>query len=674
MKGVQSHMDIIRYVNNGKTLRFNCVEGSDKFEHAPIIEGEIISLPNSCENLQCNQYLRNYPGYLDEDVRQQIESDRGMLETKNQQGMTFQQSQQYMQNSQYVETPVQSWQSQQDSVPTVPIEERRSVGLLLKDAYELNKYEEKSQIDAKIRIAEYSGKKAVDQSFKEDGRTNEAQNRIAVSSNALENNQENESRTITNDEIKNIALEFIHCYALVTVRVQGQINRVYTMRSSKYNRHIYVDKNYIREKYIEFVENNLPENVECPKPMTLEKEFQRMFYYIDKLEYSGLKVLKNYQVMFLNGYWDIKTNYVYPVEIEERNLYFNTYSIEINLPSELFPPKAFSLFLCDMLDTKTCAVDIAYEMIGAMLTPLPLKTIFVFQGKSKGGKSRLARIIQGLFMPDAVYPIDSLSQIADERIMKPSEMPINLIYLDELGRNKLTAEQIKQLKIFSSGSDRLGVNPKILISTNYGIYTSDGIIEPALKNRLAVLSFPKIMENVDRRVANFEKNHLEAERDTIIYWSLYNFHLALKKNHDRDYPFSYKFSINSCIEDNSVVNSELTPNELQSIDQAINNPSQPNTSNESKSKNSPTFFNAPQKISDKNEKLLELLRENFERTDKEEEYLMADTVLQIIEELMPGTNGKVQNVGKTVKAVFGDDCSWSRRKDNKTWYKIKRKL
>ena len=651
-------MDVIQYVFNGKTVKYNCVEGSDKFEHVPIIEEKIISLPNSCEDF----------------LRQINESDRGMSGTKNQQCMTFQQSQQYMQNSQYVKTPVQNWQSQQDSIPTVPIEERRSVGLLLKDAYELNKYEEKSQIDAKIRIAEYSGKKAVDQSFKEDGRTNEAQNRIEVSSNVLENNQENKSRTITNDEFKNIAQEFIRYYALVTVRVQGQINRVYTMRSSEYNRHIYVDKNYIREKYIEFVENNLPENVEFPKLMTLEKESQRMFYYIDKLEDSGLKVLKNYQVMFLNGYWDIKTGKIYHVEIEERNLYFNTYSIEIDLPSTLFSPKAFSLLLCDMLGTKTCAVDIAYEMIGAMLTPLPLKTIFVFQGKSKGGKSRLARIIQSLFMPDAIYPIDSLSQIADERIMKPSEMPINLIYLDELGRNKPTAEQIKQLKIFSSGSDRLGVNPKILISTNYGIYTSDGIIEPALKNRLAVLSFPKIMENVDRRVANFEKNHLEAERDTIIYWSLYNFHLALKKNHDRDYPFSYKFSINSCIEDNSVVNSELTPNELQSIDQAINNPSQLNTSNESKSKNSPTFFNAPQKISDKNEKLLELLRENFERTDKEEEYLMADTVLQIIEKLMPGTNGRVQDVGKPVKAVFGDDCSWSRRKDNKTWYKIKLKL
>lgn len=554
-------MDIIRYVNNGKTLRFNCVEGSDKFEHVPIIEEEIISLPNSCEDF----------------LRQINESDRGMSGIKNQQCMTFQQSQQYMQNSQYVKTPVQNWQSQQDSISTVPIEERRSVGLLLKDAYELNKYEEKSQIDANRRIAEYSGKKAVDQSFNEDGRSNEAQNRIEVSSNALENNQENEIRTITNDDFRNIAQKFIRYYALVTVRVQGQINRAYTMRSSRYNRHIYVDKNYIYEKYIEFVENNLPKNVEFPKSATLEKEFQRMVHYIDKLEDSGLNILEDHQVMFLNGYWDIKTGKVYPLEIEERNLYFNTYSIEINLPSKLFPPKAFSLLLCEMLDTKTCAVDIAYEMIGAMLTPLPLKTIFVFQGKSKGGKSRLARIIQGLFMPDAVYPIDSLSQIADERIMKPFEMPINLIYLDELGRNKPTAEQIKQLKIFSSGSDRLGVNPKILISTNYGIYTSDGIIEPALKNRLAVLSFPKVMNNFDNRVANFEKNYLESEREAIIYWSLYNFHLALKKNHDRDYPFSERFPINSCIEDDSVANSELTPNELQSIGRAIGNPSQLNT-------------------------------------------------------------------------------------------------
>lgn len=72
--------------------------------------------------------------------------------------------------------------------------------------------------------------------------------------------------------------------------------------------------------------------------------------------------------------------------------------------------------------------------------------------------------------------------------------------------------------------------------------------------------------------------------------------------------------------------------------------------------------------------LNELDKSKIVRFSVDTEYLIADTVLQIIEEVIPGTNGRVQNVGKPVKAVFGADCSWSRRKDNKTWYKIRRKL
>ena len=67
------------------------------------------------------------------------------------------------------------------------------------------------------------------------------------------------------------------------------------------------------------------------------------------------------------------------------------------------------------------------------------------------------------------------------------------------------------------------------------------------------------------------------------------------------------------------------------------------------------------------------LKENFELTDNEKEYLKAETILDFIKEIMPDTEGRVNDVGGLVKAVFGKDCCWSKRKDNKTWYKIKRK-
>ena len=182
-----------------------------------------------------------------------------------------------------------------------------------------------------------------------------------------------------------------------------------------------------------------------------------------------------------------------------------------------------------------------------------------------------------------------------------------------------------------------------------------------MEGRIVVVPFEKNLKTVEKENASigeiirkFRDGSLNYELPYIAGRALVYFANVYSNNRE----FVHRYSLNKC-----VVNS--------GTEQSNNDG---NTSNKSKSKNSPTFFNAPQKISDKNEKLLELLRENFERTDKEEEYLMADTVLQIIEELMPGTNGRVQDVGKPVKAVFGDDCSWSRRKDNKTWYKIKRKL
>lgn len=63
----------------------------------------------------------------------------------------------------------------------------------------------------------------------------------------------------------------------------------------------------------------------------------------------------------------------------------------------------------------------------------------------------------------------------------------------------------------------------------------------------------------------------------------------------------------------------------------------------------------------------------FQLINIEEEYLTTETIFQIIKELMPETDGSVQNVGKPIKAVFGENFCWSRRKDNKTWYKISRK-
>ena len=96
-------------------------------------------------------------------------------------------------------------------------------------------------------------------------------------------------------------------------------------------------------------------------------------------------------MMFLNGCFDLKTGKVYPADTENHNQYFNTYSIEIKFKHNAILPKVFNEMLCDMLGGNDEAVRLAYEQMGAMLTPIPiLKKIIVFQGKSHDGKTRLS--------------------------------------------------------------------------------------------------------------------------------------------------------------------------------------------------------------------------------------------------------------------------------------------
>ena len=81
-----------------------------------------------------------------------------------------------------------------------------------------------------------------------------------------------------------------------------------------------------------------------------------------------------------------------------------------------------------------------------------------------------------------------------------------------------------------------------------------------------------------------------------------------------------------------------------------------------------------QTISDKNPDLLAFLIENFELGDDEKDCMTAEQILLDIRQAMPSTNGRVNEVGKPVKAVFGEGCCLGKRADGKICYKLKRKL
>lgn len=251
----------------------------------------------------------------------------------------------------------------------------------------------------------------------------------------------------------------------------------------------------------------------------------------------------------------------------------------------------------------------------------------------------------------------------DEIKSKKYEGKIKLLCIDDAPNERWSSQTISYLKTRSSGIQRgLTSTFKILLSTNYPIMfkTEDGRDE-SMEGRIVVVPFEKNLKTVEKENASigeiirkFRDGSLNYELPYIAGKALMHFVNVYSNNQE----FVYYYSLNEC-----VVNSGT---EHSSIDG--------NTANEPKSENSPTPFNATQKTSGKNKRLVSFLKDNFELTDKEEEYLMADTILQIIKELMPDIACNVQNLGKTVKDAFDKDCRWNKRKDDKTWYKIKRKL
>ena len=145
---------------------------------------------------------------------------------------------------------------------------------------------------------------------------------------------------------------------------------------------------------------------------------------------------------------------------------------------------------------------------------------------------------------------------------------------------------------------------------------------------------------------------LEKERPYILRRALNSFNVVLK-----DGEFVRRYPLNAC-----VINSETKSLRVNS-----------DTDDEPKAKASSEKCNYSQKISAENSYLTNWLKENFERTEDEKEFMTAEQVFWHIKKEMPDTYGRVQDVGKLIKAVFGKDCCWSKRKEDKTWYKIRRK-
>lgn len=364
------------------------------------------------------------------------------------------------------------------------------------------------------------------------------------------------------------------------------------------------------------------------------------------------------QVFFRDGYYGLDDRGLYKINTKN---YFHKFCLPYLIATydfTLFNLKLdFDKIVGYIFDEDMTKIILLYQIIGAILSDVALKNVFVFQGVSNSGKSTLSHIIMNLLDDNDVKFIGSMNEINTTKC-SPYEGRIKLLYVDDAPNEKWSDATVSYLKTRSRGIMKKGETLfKILLCTNYPIYykTEDGRDE-SMDSRIVVLPFEKDLKSATINngetmefVDYMHSEKFEEEKVHIAVKSLYYFREVLNNNCE----FVHRYPINSCVV-GSKVNMNIFNDKNDDVIIDVTDY---------------TIINTSKNISEKNSKLIEWLRENFEIT--ENEYLMAEQVFDYIREVMPETHGRIHDVGKVVRSVFGDKVDF--RRNGKTWYKIKLK-
>lgn len=400
--------------------------------------------------------------------------------------------------------------------------------------------------------------------------------------------------------IKDIVKKFIEEKLLVRLRGQQFKNgRGFFIRNEELNKHELIEDKELKYLLNEYILDNFDVETDIP-----QKDFDRGFIYLQKsipaLQISNLIKMTDYQIVFFDGVYDLNSG---EFKFLNGTKIFNDVSFLMNWSQTEEETPAFDALLLDIFDGDELKINLTYEFIGAMLSTVPtLKKIFIFQGLSQAGKSRLARIVCALFDEGEVVFLDRLADINQDYIQKNLNN-CRLIYIDEASDKKILPAQASTLKTIANGCRRA----KILIGTNHALYTGDnGFVEPALRNRFAVLPFEKSMDNEDPRVTAFEDVFFEKEKNAIIKKSLLRFQGMLARGF-----FCKEFHVNE------VITVEKT-------------------------------------IDEKDEQLQKILFENYELVSEIIPETTAQSISTQVNLILPGVVKNNASLGKKLSEIYGD--------------------
>ena len=351
------------------------------------------------------------------------------------------------------------------------------------------------------------------------------------------------------------------------------------------------------------------------------------------------------QLFFLNGYYDFRDSQFHK---EDTSQWFHTFTIPCNYYENASNPMIFDEMLNRIFDSNKIKITLTYQIIGAIISNVTLKNIFVFQGKSHGGKSTIAECIVRLLNEDEVKFIGSMNEL-DESKAKTFERRVKLLNIDDAPSDKWSSSTISYLKTRSRGvSQKNKLTFKILLNTNYeiGFKTENGRDE-SIENRIIILPFDKdmkaasdneYMNDTDKAMTELIKNYLESRFDEEKMGIIKKAILAFQKVLTNDNEFVYKFPLN-------------------------------------KSVSSPKFLVSLKTKEQKEQRTRDFLSSKFEITNNETEYMKAEDIMAYLnneksEEILKFD--RPHEVGKFLKNIWSEQIV-QKRYDDKTYYNLKLK-
>lgn len=275
------------------------------------------------------------------------------------------------------------------------------------------------------------------------------------------------------------------------------------------------------------------------------------------------KVSNEMQVFFPNGYYDLRAKCFCPMDTTR---YFHLFCMPFPYKEQADEPSVFESICLKIFEGDDQKLKLAYQIIGAIISHVNLKYVFVFQGEKHGGKTTLMKCIRGLFYSDEIKLVGSMREISDGKGFR-TEKKVRLLTVDDAPNEKWNDNVVSYLKTRSSGaSDESSARFKILLNTNYPITmkTADGR-DSSIDTRIIVLPFIKDLKEAGdsdpQFIKDYFENQYEAERSGIVKKALEAFDEVLQNNET----FSPQFLLNGAVSGSNNVGIVVAPEERENL-------------------------------------------------------------------------------------------------------------